>query len=356
MFALWLGFILAIKTMPAVVTADDASMRRATALNAARQEASSVAAYVYTGAENILSPWELTESIQEEMKQIQIQLDTPLDQQQQVYGSIQGPEQTVLAGWNLWLYSVNSGFVLEELDGIDRSGSVSSEVYYNKVPDSAVALWIIPVWKEEEPPTEESPSESESESSSEDPSESESESSSENPSESESESSSENPSESESESSSESPSQSESESSSESPSESESESSSERPSESESESSSERPSQSEPESSSERPSQSEPESSSGRPSEPSESTTETGEPTKPTSPQGSIDSSEAPTSGEPEAPSEILITGSGTFTLKKGDMCRLGDGLWTIEGDSTLYRGGRRVYAAEDGTYTFHRK
>ncbi|MDE6740265.1 MAG: hypothetical protein K2K07_14375, partial [Lachnospiraceae bacterium] len=48
-----------------------------------------------------------------------------------------------------------------------------------------------------------------------------------------------------------------------------------------------------------------------------------------------------------------VISKSGDYLLKAGTAYRLGDGKWTLEGDSTVYSGGSTFYVRGDGTYHF---
>lgn len=48
-----------------------------------------------------------------------------------------------------------------------------------------------------------------------------------------------------------------------------------------------------------------------------------------------------------------VISKTGVYSLKAGTAYRLGDGNWTLEGDSTVYRGGSTFYVREDGSYHF---
>lgn len=48
-----------------------------------------------------------------------------------------------------------------------------------------------------------------------------------------------------------------------------------------------------------------------------------------------------------------VISKTGDYSLKAGTAYRLGDGNWTLEGDSTVYRGGGTFYVRVDGSYHF---
>ena len=42
--------------------------------------------------------------------------------------------------------------------------------------------------------------------------------------------------------------------------------------------------------------------------------------------------------------------------MRAGDDCILSEGMWTVDGDSTVYSGGRTVYGARDGIFTFRKQ
>ncbi|MBD5513247.1 MAG: hypothetical protein HDR06_00970 [Lachnospiraceae bacterium] len=48
-----------------------------------------------------------------------------------------------------------------------------------------------------------------------------------------------------------------------------------------------------------------------------------------------------------------VISKSGDYSLKAGTAYRLGDGKWTLKGDSTVYSGGSTFYVRGDGSYHF---
>ena len=48
-----------------------------------------------------------------------------------------------------------------------------------------------------------------------------------------------------------------------------------------------------------------------------------------------------------------VISKTGDYSLKAGTAYRLGDGKWTLEGDSTVYCGGSTFYVRGDGSYHF---
>ncbi|MBD5484330.1 MAG: hypothetical protein HDR18_02205 [Lachnospiraceae bacterium] len=48
-----------------------------------------------------------------------------------------------------------------------------------------------------------------------------------------------------------------------------------------------------------------------------------------------------------------VISKTGDYSLKAGTAYRLGDGNWTLKGDSTVYRGGSTFYVSGDGNYHF---
>ncbi|MBD5523310.1 MAG: hypothetical protein HDR04_02585 [Lachnospiraceae bacterium] len=48
-----------------------------------------------------------------------------------------------------------------------------------------------------------------------------------------------------------------------------------------------------------------------------------------------------------------VISKTGDYSLKAGTAYWLGNGNWTLEGDSTVYRGGSTFYVREDGSYHF---
>lgn len=53
-----------------------------------------------------------------------------------------------------------------------------------------------------------------------------------------------------------------------------------------------------------------------------------------------------------ESDTDVIFI-SGDYPLKAGTAYRLGFGNWTLDGDSTVYRGGSTFYVGQDGTYCF---
>lgn len=51
-----------------------------------------------------------------------------------------------------------------------------------------------------------------------------------------------------------------------------------------------------------------------------------------------------------------VITESGSYSLKAGTAYQLGSGSWTVDGDSSVYRGGSTFFVRENGSYLFHRQ
>lgn len=59
---------------------------------------------------------------------------------------------------------------------------------------------------------------------------------------------------------------------------------------------------------------------------------------------------------EEQEPDIRYIWVSGSYALKAGRDYHLGDGKWTLEGDSTVYQGGSTFYVREDGEYRFQKR
>ncbi len=90
------------------------------------------------------------------------------------------------------------------------------------------------------------------------------------------------------------------------------------------------------------------------PSPPESSSEETSVNPSESDPPDNPSEEETSSSSPPEDPAQIID--GRVYTLKRGDPCELGEGSWTVDGDRTVYRGGRRFYAGSDGSYTFHQK
>lgn len=63
---------------------------------------------------------------------------------------------------------------------------------------------------------------------------------------------------------------------------------------------------------------------------------------------------EAPEPSEPETPEDSnVISKSGEYALKAGVKYHLAEGKWKLDGDKSVYPGGRDFYVTADGSYKF---